>query len=89
LFLDTRFLDRSGDGRRVCGFLGLSGSLDAEFEFGLGSTVELLVDSRILAVQEDIVGKAVGVAFKDQGVGGCNCQEIADLADDSTVSKRQ
>lgn len=65
LFLDTRLLDRSGDGWGVCRLLGLGGSLDAEFEFGLGSTVELLVDSRILAVQDNVVGEAVGVAFKD------------------------
>lgn len=65
LLLDTRFLDRSGDGWRVCRLLRLSGSLDAELEFGLGSTVQLLVDSRILAVQDNVVGEAVGVAFKD------------------------
>lgn len=65
LFLDTRFLDRSGDGWGVCRLLGLSGSLDAEFEFGLGSTVQLLVDSRILAVQDNVVGETVGIAFKD------------------------
>lgn len=65
LFLDTRFLDRSGDDWRVCRLLGLGGSLDAELELGLGSTVELLVDSRILAVQDNVVGEAVGVAFKD------------------------
>jgi len=65
LFLDTGFLDRSGDGWRVCRLLGLSSSLDAEFEFGLGSTVQLLVDSRILAVQDDVVGEAVGIPFKD------------------------
>lgn len=65
LFLDTGLLCRSGDGWRVCGFLGFSSSLDAEFKLGLGSTVELLIDSRILAVQIDVVGKTVGVAFKD------------------------
>ena len=65
LFLDTRFLGRSGDDWRVCRLLGLSGSLDAEFEFGLGSTVQLLVDSRVFAVQDDVVREAVGIPFKD------------------------
>jgi hypothetical protein len=65
LFLNTGFRDRSGDGWRVCRLLGLSGSLDAELELSLGSTVELLVDSRVLAVQGNVVGEAVGVTFKD------------------------
>ena len=64
LFLDTRLLDRRGDWD-VGRFLGLSGSLDAELELGLGSTVKLLVDSRILAVQDNVVGEAIGIAFKD------------------------
>lgn len=39
--------------------------LDAKLELGLCGTVELFVNSRVFAVEVDIGGDAVGIAFED------------------------
>lgn len=58
--LDLRFRLRGRQaGRR-------RGGPDAELQFGLCGTVELLVDGGILTVEKDIGASTVGVAFQSE-----------------------
>jgi hypothetical protein len=64
---DRRWLFIENVSGRQC-LLGLwrdGSDSEPELQFRLGSTIELFVDRRVIAVERDIGGSGVGEAFED------------------------
>lgn len=59
-------------------------SLDPQFQLGFGSAVQLLVDSRVLAIKVNITTGAVGITFEDDVNILGNAKELAELVTDKT-----
>jgi hypothetical protein len=53
--------------------------LDPQLQFSLGSAIELLVDSRVLAIKLNIAAGAVGITFKDDVNIFGNAKELAEI----------
>ncbi len=59
--------------------MGGHSSLDAKFEFGLSSTIQLLVDGRIIGVKSDKRSCAIGITFEGDIIRDGNIQEVSKL----------
>lgn len=60
--------------------------LDAKLELGLCGTVELLVDSRVIAVKADVGCGAVGITFKDDVDIRRDGKQLAELSGQLNIS---
>lgn len=52
--------------RRSLRLAGLKGRLEAQLQLGFGSTIELLVDGGIVAIENNIGAGGVAVAFEEE-----------------------
>jgi hypothetical protein len=77
LFRRTRDLILDSGGLRDDGFPFGDGGPETQLQFGLGSTVELLVDGAVVGVEGDEGGGTVGVALEEDIEGGRDLKQVS------------
>ncbi len=85
LFGRARYLVFNSGRSRYHWFLVCDGDLESKLELSLRSTVELLVDSSVVGVQDDKCSCTVGVTFEDDIGRWWNSKEEAKLSREMSV----